>query len=107
MAMNEDVKRLRIRELEEQERKAFAAQPDKREDVLVWESVAAWPAEHGLGGVDSHGESDLKNASTKDAQSKLSEHEEPIERACRSYIETPQDEDEGLIWEPYLAWPDD
>lgn len=78
--MNEDVKRLHIRELEEQERGAYAAQPDKREDVRFWESVAAWSAEHRLAEVDSYGEADLNNAGTKDALAALSEYEEPIER---------------------------
>jgi len=42
-AVREKLQRLQIRRLEKQERLAYAAKPDRRDDVLVWESVAAWP----------------------------------------------------------------
>lgn len=43
-ALGEYLKRLRIKELEEQERRAYEAMPDTSdEDWAVWEREAVWP----------------------------------------------------------------
>jgi len=42
-ALREYLKRLHERELEEQERRAYLAQPQREEEYRVWEEIAAWP----------------------------------------------------------------
>lgn len=87
---NQGTDRRDSRLLEEQERQAYAAEPDRWEDVLVWEPVSAWPVERDFNGADSQ-----------------LEYERQIGKARRSYVETPQDDDEGRVWTPYLVCPDE
>ena len=42
-ALEEHLKRLRERELEEQDRRGYMAQPQLEEEFRVWEDAAAWP----------------------------------------------------------------
>jgi len=42
-ALQEHLKRLRERELEEQDRRGYLAQPQREEEFRVWEDAAAWP----------------------------------------------------------------
>lgn len=42
-ALNEHLKRLRLRELEEQDRRGYRAKPQKREEYQAWEGAASWP----------------------------------------------------------------
>ncbi len=42
-ALQEHLKRLRILELEERERRGYAAQPHRIEEYLPWEKEAVWP----------------------------------------------------------------
>lgn len=42
-ALRAYLKRLHERELEEQERRALLAQPQREEEYRVWEEIAAWP----------------------------------------------------------------
>ena len=42
-ALKAHLKHLKIREMEERERKAYEAIPDNREEALFWEKHAAWP----------------------------------------------------------------
>ncbi len=44
-ALREYLRRLRYRELERQEREAYARVPDVAEEFAVWDKVAAWPSE--------------------------------------------------------------
>ena len=44
-AVREHLRRLRTRELEEQERDAYERVPDDPEEFAVWDKVAAWPTE--------------------------------------------------------------
>jgi metal-responsive CopG/Arc/MetJ family transcriptional regulator len=44
-AVREHLRRLRTRELEEQERHAYERVPDDPEEFAVWDKVAAWPKE--------------------------------------------------------------
>ncbi len=44
-ALQEHLKRLRVLELEEQDRRAYLAVPQKVEEYKVWEDVAAWPVD--------------------------------------------------------------
>ena len=45
IAERERLRRLRTRELEEQERHAHERVPDDPEEFAVWDKVAAWPKE--------------------------------------------------------------
>jgi len=53
----------------------------------------------------------LRNAaavrSAVDAHLRRLDLERRIEREIQSYLAIPQDVEEVLIWEPYLAWPED
>ena len=42
-ALQAHLKQLKIREMEERERKAYEAIPDNVEEALFWEKHAAWP----------------------------------------------------------------
>jgi metal-responsive CopG/Arc/MetJ family transcriptional regulator len=42
-ALQEHLSRLRLRELEERDRRGYLAQPQRREEYLPWEETAAWP----------------------------------------------------------------
>lgn len=42
-ALQQHLKRLRELEWEEQERRAYVAQPQREEEFRVWEEAAAWP----------------------------------------------------------------
>jgi metal-responsive CopG/Arc/MetJ family transcriptional regulator len=42
-ALREHLKRLRELELEQQDRRGYQAQPQRKEDYCAWEDVAAWP----------------------------------------------------------------
>jgi metal-responsive CopG/Arc/MetJ family transcriptional regulator len=42
-ALREHLRRLRYRELEQQEREAYERIPDDPEEFAVWDKVAAWP----------------------------------------------------------------
>ncbi|MBZ5726748.1 MAG: ribbon-helix-helix domain-containing protein [Acidobacteriia bacterium] len=44
-ALREHLKRLEIRELEERDRKGYAARPERAGEWSRWESEAVWPAE--------------------------------------------------------------
>jgi metal-responsive CopG/Arc/MetJ family transcriptional regulator len=44
-ALQEHLKRLRIRELEERERRGYEAQPQRLEEYREWEEEAVWPDE--------------------------------------------------------------
>ena len=44
-ALREHLKRLRERELEEQDRRGYAAQPQRADEFLIWEDAASWPEE--------------------------------------------------------------
>jgi len=44
-AIREHLKRLRERELEEQDRQGYLAQPQREEEFRIWEDAAAWPPE--------------------------------------------------------------
>jgi metal-responsive CopG/Arc/MetJ family transcriptional regulator len=44
-ALQEHLKRLRIRDLEERDRRGYQAKPQRKEEYLPWEDAAAWPAE--------------------------------------------------------------
>jgi len=43
LALQEHLKRLHILELEEQDRRGYAAQPQKKVEIKAWEDAAAWP----------------------------------------------------------------
>lgn len=42
-ALEEHLKRLKVLEMEEQERRAYLAQPQRSDECFGWESIAAWP----------------------------------------------------------------
>lgn len=42
-ALREHIERLRDLELEEQERRAYRAQPQRAEEYEAWEEIASWP----------------------------------------------------------------
>jgi metal-responsive CopG/Arc/MetJ family transcriptional regulator len=42
-ALQEHLKRLRELELEEQDRRGYMAQPQRKDEFRVWEDAAAWP----------------------------------------------------------------
>ncbi len=42
-ALQEHLKRLQTRELEEQDRRGYLARPQRAEEFRVWEDAAAWP----------------------------------------------------------------
>jgi len=42
-ALREHLRRLRYRQLEQQEREAYERIPDDPEEFAVWNKVAAWP----------------------------------------------------------------
>lgn len=42
-ALQEHLHRLHIRDLEEQERKAYLAKPQDPDEYLPWEKAAVWP----------------------------------------------------------------
>jgi metal-responsive CopG/Arc/MetJ family transcriptional regulator len=44
-ALRQHLERLRVRELEQQEREAYERTPDDREALAAWDEVAAWPSE--------------------------------------------------------------
>jgi metal-responsive CopG/Arc/MetJ family transcriptional regulator len=44
-ALREHLTRLEIRALEERDREGYARRPQSKEESLLWEAEAAWPAE--------------------------------------------------------------
>lgn len=44
-ALREHLKRLRERELEEQDRRGYLARPQREEEFRIWEDAASWPEE--------------------------------------------------------------
>lgn len=42
-ALEEHLKRLHARDLEERDRRGYLAKPQRREEYLAWEDAAAWP----------------------------------------------------------------
>lgn len=42
-ALQEHLKRLRIRDLEERDRRGYQAKPQREEEYQPWEDPAAWP----------------------------------------------------------------
>ena len=44
-ALEEHLKRLRIRDLEERDRRGYQAKPQRKKEHLPWEDVAAWPTD--------------------------------------------------------------
>lgn len=42
-ALQEHLKRLRVLELEERDRRGYQAQPQRSEEYLPWEEIASWP----------------------------------------------------------------
>ena len=42
-ALEEHLKRLRMADLEERDRRGYKAQPQRIEEYLPWEEAAAWP----------------------------------------------------------------
>src|SRR5438034_1762594 len=44
-ALQEHLKRLRVMELEERDRRGYEAQPPRAEEYRIWEDAAAWPEE--------------------------------------------------------------
>jgi metal-responsive CopG/Arc/MetJ family transcriptional regulator len=42
-AVEEHLKRLRVLELEERDRKGYQAKPQRMEEWQPWEEIAAWP----------------------------------------------------------------
>jgi metal-responsive CopG/Arc/MetJ family transcriptional regulator len=42
-ALREHLKQLRVRELEERDRKGYQARPPRVEEYRRWEEIAAWP----------------------------------------------------------------
>ena len=42
-ALREHLRRLRVVELEERDRRGYQAQPQRIEEYLPWEEAAAWP----------------------------------------------------------------
>lgn len=44
-ALEEHLKRVRVLELEERDRRGYQAQPQRVEEYRAWEEAAAWPEE--------------------------------------------------------------
>ena len=44
-ALEEHLKKLKVLELEEQERRGYLAKPQRPDEYRGWESIAAWPAD--------------------------------------------------------------
>lgn len=44
-ALREHLKRIRIQEMEAQERKGYRKQPQDEDEIAAWEQIAAWPSE--------------------------------------------------------------
>ena len=44
-ALREHLKRLRERELEEQDRRGYLARPQREDEFRIWEDAASWPEE--------------------------------------------------------------
>ena len=44
-ALREHLRRLEIRDQEERDRQGYARKPQSRDQMLAWETDAAWPAE--------------------------------------------------------------
>jgi metal-responsive CopG/Arc/MetJ family transcriptional regulator len=44
-ALEEHLKKLKVLELEEQERRGYLAKPQQPDEYRGWESIAAWPAD--------------------------------------------------------------
>ena len=42
-ALEEHLKRLKVLDLEERDRRGYLAQPQSPDEYLGWESIAAWP----------------------------------------------------------------
>ncbi len=42
-ALREHLERLRVKELEAQDRRGYREHPDSHKEVAAWERVAAWP----------------------------------------------------------------
>lgn len=42
-ALEEHLRRLRVSEMEERDRRGYQAQPQRIEEYLPWEEIAAWP----------------------------------------------------------------
>ena len=42
-ALEEHLKRLKVLDLEERDRRGYLAQPQRPDEYLGWESIAAWP----------------------------------------------------------------
>ncbi|MBV8827628.1 MAG: ribbon-helix-helix protein, CopG family [Acidobacteriaceae bacterium] len=42
-ALEEHLKRLHVRDLEERDRRGYHAKPQRKEEYLPWEDAAAWP----------------------------------------------------------------
>lgn len=42
-ALQEHLRRLRVLELEERDRRGYQARPQRREEYLPWEEIASWP----------------------------------------------------------------
>jgi metal-responsive CopG/Arc/MetJ family transcriptional regulator len=44
-ALQEHLKRLRVLELEERDRRGYQAKPQRTEEYLPWEEAATWPTD--------------------------------------------------------------
>lgn len=44
-ALREHLRKLEIRALEERDREGYSRRPHAKEEALIWEREAAWPAE--------------------------------------------------------------
>ena len=53
-ALREHLRRLEIRALERRDREGYANGPRMRDEALVWEAEAAWPAESPEGTSATH-----------------------------------------------------
>lgn len=42
-ALEEYLKRLHMRDLEERDRRGYQAKPQRKDEYMPWESAAAWP----------------------------------------------------------------
>jgi metal-responsive CopG/Arc/MetJ family transcriptional regulator len=42
-ALQEHLKRLRVLELEQRDRRGYQARPQRSEEYLPWEEIASWP----------------------------------------------------------------
>jgi len=43
LALEEHLKRLHLRDMEERDRRGYRAKPQSKEEYRPWEDVAAWP----------------------------------------------------------------